>query len=44
LTSRDLLLFIKLYRGARLRDTLQNEKNFWRQVIKRGDKLYASCA
>jgi heptose I phosphotransferase len=44
LTSRDLLRFIKLYRGARLRDTLQNEKNFWRQVIKRGDKLYASCA
>ena len=44
LSQKDLLRFIRLYVGGSLRDTLQNEKNFWSRVKQRGEKLYASGA
>jgi len=40
LNERDLLRFIKYYRGKPLRDILTMEKTFWHKVKKRGDKLY----
>ena len=42
LTKRDLLRFMKLYRGKPLREILQTERNFWNKVVSRGNKLYAS--
>lgn len=42
LTQRDLLRFMKLYRGKPLREILQNEMAFWRKVESRGNKLYES--
>ena len=40
LTKRDLLRFIRIYRNKALRETLKEDKSFWRQVQKRGDALY----
>jgi len=42
LTKRDLLRFMKLYRGKPLREILSTDMSFWRKVESRGNKLYAS--
>ncbi|NNC99079.1 MAG: lipopolysaccharide core heptose(I) kinase RfaP [Gammaproteobacteria bacterium] len=42
LTKRDLLRFMKLYRGKPLREIFENEGAFWRKVVSRGNKLYES--
>ena len=42
LTQRDLLRFMKLYRGKPLREILQTERRFWNKVKSKGDRLYAS--
>ena len=42
LTKRDLLRFIKLYRGKPLRQILKEEAGFWEKVRSKGEKLYAS--
>lgn len=42
LTKRDLLRFMKLYRGKPLREILSTEMGFWRKVESRGNKLYES--
>ena len=42
LTKRDLLRFMKLYRGKPLREILATEMGFWRKVESRGNKLYES--
>lgn len=42
LTKRDLLRFIKLYRGKPLREILATEAGFWQKVKHKGEKLYAS--
>jgi len=42
LTKRDLLRFMRLYRGKPLRETLTQEKKFWAKVEDRGNKLYDS--
>jgi len=42
LNKRDLLRFIKLYRGKPLREILRTEMSFWRKVESRGNKLYES--
>ena len=42
LTKRDLLRFMKLYRGKPLREILRTEMGFWRKVESRGNKLYES--
>ncbi len=42
LTKRDLLRFIKLYRGKPLREILSAEAGFWEKVHSKGEKLYAS--
>ena len=42
LTKRDLLRFIKLYRGKPLREILQTEAGFWNKVKLKGERLYAS--
>ncbi len=42
LTKRDLLRFMKLYRGKPLREIFTNEMAFWQKVMSRGNKLYAS--
>ena len=42
LTKRDLLRFMKLYRGKPLREILATETSFWRKVKSRGNKLYES--
>jgi len=42
LTKRDLLRFMKLYRGKPLREILRTEMSFWRKVESRGNKLYES--
>jgi len=42
LTRRDLLRFMKLYRGKPLREILKNEMGFWKKVESRGNKLYES--
>lgn len=42
LTKRDLLRFMRLYRGKPLREILENERSFWRKVESRGNKLYDS--
>ncbi len=39
LTKRDLLRFIKIYRGESLR-SLMKEMGFWEKVIARGENLY----
>lgn len=39
LTSRDLLRFIREYRGLSLREIILNEKTFWQLVKNRGEKL-----
>ncbi|TNF99489.1 MAG: lipopolysaccharide core heptose(I) kinase RfaP [Gammaproteobacteria bacterium] len=41
LTRRDYLRFIREYRDMPLRDTLEQEKEFWQAVQERADKLYA---
>jgi heptose I phosphotransferase len=40
LTSRDLLRFIREYRMSSWRETLFNERNFWKKVKQRGDRTY----
>jgi len=42
LTKRDLLRFMRLYRGKPLREILATETSFWRKVESRGNKLYES--
>ncbi len=42
LTNRDLLRFMKLYRGKPLREILTTERSFWNKVVSRGNKLYDS--
>lgn len=42
LSKRDLLRFMKLYRGKPLREILETEMGFWRKVERRGNKLYES--
>ena len=42
LTKRDLLRFMKLYRGKPLREILETERGFWAKVVSRGNKLYDS--
>lgn len=42
LSKRDLLRFMRLYRGKPLREILANDMNFWRKVESRGNKLYES--
>jgi heptose I phosphotransferase len=41
LTRRDYLRFIREYRDMPLRETLVEDKAFWRAVQERADKLYA---
>lgn len=40
LTQRDLFRFMKIYRGWPLREILQTEKTFWRQVAQSAINLY----
>jgi hypothetical protein len=40
LTERDLLRFVRKYRNKPLKETLNKDKRFWRQVRKRGNALY----
>lgn len=40
LTRRDLLRFMKSYRGESLRGILDEERNFWSSVAKRATQLY----
>lgn len=40
LTQKDLLRFIKTYRGTQLRTIFNQEENFWLKVKHRGDKLF----
>ena len=42
LTKRDLLRFMKLYRGKPLRQTLSEDMSFWAKVESRGNRLYES--
>jgi UDP-glucose:(heptosyl)LPS alpha-1,3-glucosyltransferase len=42
LTKRDLLRFVKVYRGKPLREILSTEASFWKKVVSRGNKLYDS--
>ncbi len=42
LTSRDLLRFMRVYRGKPLREILRTEKRFWDRVISRAHNLYAA--
>lgn len=42
LTRRDLLRFLRVYRGRPLREVLREEAGFWRDVRRRAEKLYAS--
>ncbi len=42
LTKRDLLRFMRLYRGKPLREILETEANFWNKVESRGNRLYES--
>ena len=42
LTNRDLLRFMKAYRGKPLRTTLERDRRFWRKVQNRALKLYRS--
>jgi len=41
LTKRDLLRFMRLYRGGSLRETLDQDKAFWQAVEQRAQQLYA---
>ncbi|MEM7358458.1 MAG: lipopolysaccharide core heptose(I) kinase RfaP [Pseudomonadota bacterium] len=42
LTKRDLLRFMRLYRGKPLREILEHDMPFWKKVVSRGNKLYDS--
>lgn len=42
LTRRDVLRFLRAYRSRPLREWLREEADFWRDVQRRADKLYAS--
>jgi len=42
LTRRDLLRFIRIYRGIPLRETLAEDAGFWRDVEVRADALYVT--
>ena len=42
LTKRDLLRFMKLYRGKPLRQILSEDMSFWAKVESRGNRLYES--
>ena len=42
LTQRDLLRFMKLYRGKPLRQILSEDMSFWAKVESRGNRLYES--
>ena len=42
LSKRDLLRFIKLYRGKPIREILETERSFWHKVESRGNRLYES--
>ncbi len=44
LTQRDLLRFMREYRGKSLKQILIEEAVFWQRVKKRGDKLYQQHA
>lgn len=39
-TQRDYLLFVTAYSGKSLRQTLTEERQFWRDVVKRAGRLY----
>lgn len=41
LTHRDRLRFARLYRNSSLRNTLAQDNEFWRDVVARGEALYA---
>lgn len=41
LTNRDVLRFMRRYRGKSLRDTLSQDQAFWRAVEQRAQQLYA---
>ena len=40
LTKRDLFRFMKIYSGRSLREILQQDRDFWRAVLKRAKRLY----
>jgi len=40
LTSRDVLRFVRAYKNTALRQTLENDKGFWRLVTRRAIRLY----
>lgn len=40
LTRRDLLRFVRAYRGKTVKEILQKENKFWQKIIKRGEELY----
>ena len=40
LTARDRLRFARIYGGGSLRDTLEKDRQFWNDVIRRGKSLY----
>ncbi|MEO0367509.1 MAG: lipopolysaccharide core heptose(I) kinase RfaP [Pseudomonadota bacterium] len=42
LSKRDLLRFMRLYRGKPLREILETERGFWKKVVARGNRLYES--
>ena len=42
LTTRDLLRFIRLYSQAPLRETLDRDRQFWKRVERRANRLYAA--
>lgn len=42
LTRRDVLRFLRVYRGRPLREVLREEAGFWRDVERRAGKLYTA--
>lgn len=40
LTRNDIYRFVKIYSGKSLRETLKEDRRFWKQVLSRADKLY----
>lgn len=40
LTARDRLRFVRIYGGGSLRDALEKDRQFWNDVIRRGQSLY----
>ena len=42
LTTRDLFRFIRLYSQAPLREILGRDRQFWKRVERRANRLYAA--